>query len=58
MKKTILALASTLFLLAACDSATDGSNANGSGANGVNGSGTTGILGQAADGTSIAYSSK
>jgi peptidoglycan-associated lipoprotein len=53
MKNTVLALASTLFLLAACDSALDGSSATGAGANGVDGSGTTGILGQAADGTSI-----
>ncbi len=50
MKKTVLALASALLLLTACDSmSTDGSGAGGSGANGSGG----GVLGQAADGSNI-----
>ena len=53
MKKTALALASALLLLAACDASSDNGGANGSGANGVDGSGTTGVLGRAADGSSI-----
>lgn len=49
MKKTVLALASALLLVAACDSSsTDGNTAGGSGM----GSGS-GILGQAADGTNV-----
>lgn len=50
MKKTVLALASAVFLLAACDSSSDNGSANGAGGNG---SGTNGVLAQAADGTNI-----
>ncbi len=51
MKKTVLALASSLFLLAACESSsTDGGAAGGAGAYG---SGTNGVLGTTADGRSI-----
>ena len=52
MKKTALALAASLFLLAACDStSTDDGAAGGLGANGA-GTGA-GVLGTAADGTNI-----
>lgn len=52
MKKTALALISTLLLVAACDSSsTDNGAAGGAGANGI-GNGT-GVLGTAADGTSV-----
>lgn len=48
MKKTALALVSTLFLVAACgSSSTDDASAAG------NGTGTNGILGVAADGTNV-----
>lgn len=52
MKKTALALVSTLLLVAACDSSSSDNGANGgAGANGIgNGSG---ILGQTADGTNV-----
>lgn len=52
MNKTALALISTLFLVAACDSSSDSNGgAGGAGANGLgNGSG---ILGQTADGTNV-----
>ena len=53
MKKSVLALAASLLLLAACDSSsTDDGSAGGVGANGA-GSGTTGVLGTAADGSNI-----
>ena len=49
MKKTVLALVSALFLVAACDSSSDDSaNANGAGFGTGNG-----VLGQAADGTNV-----
>lgn len=51
MKKTVLALASSLFLLAACESSsTDGGAAGGAGANGT---GTNGVLGTTAGGDTI-----
>ncbi len=52
MKKSALALAATLLLLAACDSSS--TDKNGAGGVGANGAGTgSGILGTAADGSSI-----
>jgi peptidoglycan-associated lipoprotein len=52
MKKTALALASALLLLAACDSSSFDSAANGG--NGMNGIGSGGgILGQTADGQNV-----
>ena len=51
MKKTVLALASSLFLLSACESSsTDGGAAGGAGANGT---GTNGVLGTTAGGETI-----
>lgn len=53
MKKTALALASALLLLAACDSSSTDSTANGgSGLNGGVGSGN-GVLGQTSDGVNV-----
>ena len=52
MKKTALALASALLLLAACDSSSSDNGANGgAGSNGYGANG--GILGHTADGTSV-----
>ncbi|MES2984625.1 MAG: peptidoglycan-associated lipoprotein Pal [Pseudomonadota bacterium] len=52
MKKTVLALAASLLLLAACDSSS--TDVNGAGGAGMgNGSGTTGYLGKNADGTNV-----
>ncbi len=54
MKKTALALASALLLLAACD--TDSMDSAANGGNGLNGGGVgsgSGVLGQTADGASV-----
>lgn len=51
MKKTVIALVSSLFVLAACESSSTDSGAAG-GAGGANGTGT-GILGQTSNGQSI-----
>jgi peptidoglycan-associated lipoprotein len=54
MKKTALALAASLLLLTACDSASTTDGANGGAGFGANGAGTgNGILGQSADGTNV-----
>lgn len=55
MKKTALALAASLLLLAACDStSTDNGGANGSGGIGANGAGAgNGVLGKLEDGTNV-----
>lgn len=52
MKKSALALASALFLLAACDSSSTDSAAAGGAGSGAPGTGS-GILGQASDGSSV-----